>query len=139
MTLSRKDIENHISIVGWLQIAHSVLLLLAGAFLLTILLGFGGIAGDPIADRVLAIVGWTVEALMLILALPGLVAGVGLLGRAPSSRVMALVLAVLELATFPIGTLLAGYTLFVLLQPAALEALGPCCTSEEIRMQAAGA
>jgi hypothetical protein len=77
--------------------------------------------------------------LMLVLSVPGIVAGIGLLRRASWSRVMALVLSAFELVLFPIGTVLATYTVFVLSQQAAINAFGACCSIEDGRVQPASA
>jgi hypothetical protein len=52
---------------------------------------------------------------------------------------MALVLSAFDLLAFPIGTLLAAYTVFVLSQQAAVDAFGTCCEIEENRVKAAAA
>lgn len=137
--LSKKELETHVTVVGWLQIADGVITLLAAAFVVAVLLTVGDIAGDPVAYRFLATIGWLTGGLLLILALPGLVAGIGLLYRENWARMMALVVAVFQLVLFPTGTLLGGYTLFVLSQRAAPEVFGACCALEESRLQAAGA
>ena len=137
-SFNRKDIEIHISVVGWLQILNSIVNLLVAGFVLAILLTVGNIANDPIAYRFLATIGWLTGGFLGILALPGLVVGIGLLGRSGWSRVLAIVIAIFQLALFPIGTVLGAYTLFVLLQRSAEEAFG-CCVAEAPRVQAAAA
>jgi hypothetical protein len=47
----------------------------------------------------------------------GLVAAYGLLERRPWGRPLGIVVALLEVTGFPIGTITGGYTLWVLLQP----------------------
>jgi hypothetical protein len=89
--------------------------------------------------RFMATTAAAIGGLMLILAVPGIVAGIGLLRRASWSRVMTLVLAAFELTLFPIGTILAAYTVFVLSQQAAINAFGACCEVEDGRVQAATA
>jgi len=137
--LSRRDLETHITLVGWLQIVYSVMWLLAGGFLAALILGVGTATRDPVAYRIMAVTASTLGGLLFVLSVPGLVAGFGLLHRDSWSRIMALVLAVFQLAAFPIGTVLAGYTAFVLSQRAAPEVFGACCALEENRLQAAGA
>jgi hypothetical protein len=137
--VNSKDIETHISVVGWAQIVNSVINILVAAFVVAVLVVIGAIADDPIAYRFLATLGWLTGALLFFLALPGLVVGIGLLGRARWSRVVGMGIAVFELGLFPIGTLLGIYTIFILSQHAAAEAFGPCCSVEESRLRAAGA
>jgi hypothetical protein len=138
-TLTKKDMEVHVAIIGWLQIVNSLLSIVAGAFVVALLLGVGVAVEDDVALRIMAVTGFAVGGLLLILSLPGLVAGIGLLRRASWARIMAQVLAVFELVLFPVGTLLGTYTIFILSQRAAADVFGPCCAMEESRPQAAGA
>ena len=48
-------------------------------------------------------------------------AGWGLLTRKPWARILAIVVGILNLVNFPIGTAIGLYTLWVLMQPAATE------------------
>jgi hypothetical protein len=137
--LSRKDFGTHLATVAWMRIAYSGLLLMGGLFVGTILAGIGAATHDAVAHEILGTVGAVVGGSMLILSVPGLVAGIGLLSRASWSRVMALVLSAFDLLAFPIGTLLAAYTVFVLSQQAAVDAFGTCCEIEENRVKAAAA
>jgi len=75
--------------------------------------------------------------LPLFVALNGLVAGIGLLNRASWSRVLSLVLAVFDQVSFSLGTVLAVYSAFVLLQTTAIEAFGACCPVERSLPRAA--
>jgi hypothetical protein len=138
-TLNKKELETHVAVAGWLQIVNGLLGILWGAFMATLILGVGTAVDDPIAFRIMAVTATAFGGLLLALSVPGVVAGIGLLNWASWSRFMALVLAVLELPLFPIGTLLGGYTIFVLSQRAASGIFGACCALEEGRPQAAGA
>lgn len=138
-SLSKKDVETHGTIVGWLQIAFGVLWIVAGSLLATLILGVGMAIQDPVAQRILATTASAVGGLLILLSVPAVVAGIGLLRRASWARILALVLAVFELAAFPIGTVLAGYTAFVLSQHSAPEVFGPCCALEESRLQSSPA
>jgi hypothetical protein len=137
--LSRKDFGTHLAVAGWLQIVNSLLGIVAGIFAAMLILGVGVVTEDPVALRILTVTAAAIGGLLFVLGVPGLVAGIGLLRRTSWSRVMALVLSVFELVAFPIGTLLAAYTIFVLSQQAAIDAFGACCSIEDGRVQAAGA
>jgi len=58
-----------------------------------------------------SVVGWG----LMIAAVVGLMAGWGLLQRAPWARLLALILAFLALFNVPFGTAIGVYTLWVLL------------------------
>jgi hypothetical protein len=137
--LSKKDFETHLAVVGWLQIVNGLLGIIVGAFMATLILGVGMVTEDAVALHIMAVTAAALGGLMLVLSVPGIVAGVGLLRRATWSRVMALVLSAFELVLFPIGTVLGAYTVFVLSQQAAIDAFCACCSIEDGRVQAASA
>jgi uncharacterized membrane protein (DUF2068 family) len=65
-----------------------------------------------------------VSALFLAIGIPSLIAGMGLLKHKRWARVLAIVVAVLALASFPIGTAAGVYTLWVLTHKEAEQLLG---------------
>jgi hypothetical protein len=73
-------------------------------------------SGDPIALSILGIVGTVGLLFFALLALPGMLAGFGLLKRYSWARYLALVVGVLGLFNFPLGTAIGIYTFWVLLQ-----------------------
>jgi len=135
--LSKRDFGTHLAVVGWLQIVNSLLGIVAGAFAATLILGVGVVTEDAVALRLMAVTAASIGGLLFVLGVPGLVAGIGLLRRAPWSRTMALVLSAFELVLFPIGTVLAAYTVFVLSHQAAIDAFGACCSIEDGRVATA--
>ncbi len=118
-SLTEHDMETHVSILGWLFIIGHALFLAIGAFVFLLLMGVGLFTADSEAMPVLAIVATFVGGLMAVLALPGLLAGYGLLRRRTWGRILALVVAALNIFNVPIGTVLALYAFYVLLQTSA--------------------
>ena len=119
--LNEKDIQQHIVIVGWLHIVGSAFFLLIGLFVFALLTGIGAVIRDPEALPILTVVGTAVGLFMAALSIPGLAAGYGLLRRRPWARVLGIVVGVLNLINFPIGTAIGIYTLWVLIQQAAVD------------------
>ncbi len=109
----------HVPVLGWLYVIANAALLVAGLVALILLGGIGVAVQDPIAYRILTLVGVLALVLFFLLGLPGLIAGIGLLRRRPWARILALVIGILGLAAFPIGTALGVYAFFVLLQAGA--------------------
>jgi len=116
--------EAHIKVLGILHVVFGVLFLLVG---LGCLMFFGGLAGvvgmvetrdAAVAVPVLGLIGTFLFLLFVVLSLPGIIAGYGLLNYRPWARVFAIILSALELLNVPIGTALGVYGLWVLLQPA---------------------
>ncbi len=137
--LGKKDFGTHLAIVGWLQIANGLLGLFLGALAATLIVGLAAIIDIARVFQTMTLTAAVLGGLMVILSIPGIVAGIGLLRRASWSRVMALVLSAFELVLFPFGTVLAAYTVFVLSQQAAVDAFGACCSVEAGGAQAATA
>ena len=114
--MDKNKMESHVDILGWLYIVLNGLMGLGGLFLFMLLGGIGLLTGDPDAVVVLPIVGFVLAFIMIILALPGVIGGIGLLKRQGWARIVTLILGCLNLVNFPLGTLLGAYTLWALLQ-----------------------
>ena len=61
----------------------------------------------------------SITMVLVALALPGLLAGYGLLKRKKWGQILGIVDGILSLLAFPIGTALGAYALFVLFQNSA--------------------
>ena len=114
--------STHVKVLGVLFIAVSALGVLAALFLMVALggaAGLGGATADPeeaaLAIPIIGLTGTALVGMLLVLSLPGLITGFGLLGFKPWARILGIVLAILQLVNIPIGTLLGLYALWVLL------------------------
>jgi hypothetical protein len=119
--LTERELQTHITILGWLYIVGHALFLLIALFAFFLLPTIGVVSGDPDATVVLGVIGTAVGVLMLVLGLPGVLAGYGLLTRKSWGRTLAMVIGVLGLVNFPIGTAIGVYALIVLLQQSATD------------------
>ena len=104
----------HVRVVGWLHIVGALLLIATGIFLFLFFAGMGAGAEDPEAFRILGAIGFSLVVFMMLMAVPGLVAGYGILKRRSWARVIGIVVGALDLPLFPIGTVVGAYTLWVL-------------------------
>ena len=109
--------ELNIKVLGWLHIVLGILGLLVGAFVLFILLTVGVAVQEDQVLPIMLVVGLFVAGIMAVLSVPGVIVGIGLIQFRPWARVLALVLAALNLLNFPFGTILAIYTAISLLNP----------------------
>jgi hypothetical protein len=116
------SVETHVKVLAVLYLVFSAFFLLAAVFLLLTFGGASAIVGtaaEPedaaIALPILGITGIALSGFFLAIALPGLIAGYGLLKRANWARILGIVLSALNLLNFPFGTILGVYGLFVLL------------------------
>jgi hypothetical protein len=112
--------DTHVKVLAWLYIIFGILGTLLGLGFMALLsfIGIAGAASDPDAWMALPILGITGAALgvfLLIVSLPGIIAGAGLLKYRPWARILTIVLSALNLMNFPIGTVLGIYGLWVML------------------------
>ena len=105
----------HVKILAWLQIVYGLLTAL-GAMAV-----FGGtmlgaaFAGSFRESALVGLLGGFASVVIFAIAAFHLIAGWGLLRRMPWARIVTIILGVLSLLKFPIGTALGIYTLWVLL------------------------
>jgi hypothetical protein len=117
--------RTHITIVGVLNILWNFLGVATGVLIVVLGLGGGSALGlaagteDPAAGAAiltfLAGFGVIVGCLALLPSLPGFVAGIAVLGYRNWARVILIIVSAINLLAFPLGTLLGGYSLYVLL------------------------
>ncbi len=107
--------KQHVKILGWTYIILGVLGILLAITVALLLTGIGLISGDQTASNVLMIIAIIVGGISALLSVPGVIAGIGLLGLKRWARVLTIVLGILNLPGFPIGTLLGAYSLYVML------------------------
>lgn len=112
----------HVKVLGVLYIALSAFGIIAAGFLMLAVGVAGGIvntAADPnnaaIALPIIGLAGTALVTFLLLVSLPGLVAGIGLLQFRSWARVLGIVLSVINLIHIPLGTVIGIYGLFVLL------------------------
>ena len=105
----------HVKILGWLYIVLGLLGVLAAGFIFFVVAGAGWISGDEVAIRITTLVAVAIAAVSVLISAPGIVAGIGLLNFQPWARILALVLGILNLPGFPLGTILGIYSLVILL------------------------
>ena len=113
--------DRRIDTAGYLHVGYGILILLLGILVFVILVGSGALSGDAKAFLITSGVGSFVSVLFIVLSLPSLLAGYGLLRRREWGRVLAFVMSILDLFSFPFGTAVGAYTIWVLMQPEAKE------------------
>lgn len=108
--------HQQINIIAYLYIALGVLTLL-GALIVTLSIAGGGwLSGDDTAVAVTSATGFIIGGFIAVGGIFSLVAGYGLLKRRSWARTLTIVLSVLNLLNFPIGTALGGYALYIMLK-----------------------
>jgi len=116
------NMEQHIKILGVLNIVWGAMGALGGLIVLLVFGSAFGIVGTAIhhdADAAIALpiiglVGGAIAFFLLLLSVPSIVAGIGLLNFKAWSRTLAIVVSAFHLLSIPIGTALGIYGLWVL-------------------------
>ena len=107
--------RDHVRILGWCFIVYSSIIVLVGLGIGGIVLFGGAISGDRDAMFITGAVGAAIAAFLILVSLPGMVAGIGLLKMQPWARIVAIIVGAFHILSFPLGTALGVYTLWVLL------------------------
>ncbi len=113
--------KTNIKILAWLYIIPSILGWIVGGAACFILIGGALFAEDRAAIGALLLMSLGAFSVVTLLCVPGILAGWGLLRFKSWARVLTLCLGLLNLAAFPVGTVLGGYTFLSLLTPEASE------------------
>jgi hypothetical protein len=128
--VKKRDWDLHVNVLGWLVIAHAALVgaiglivMVGGRFVHRMMVDNPHLFDHPNPNdvpppevlQILAPATFMIGALFLIIALPSIIAGIGLLRYRTWGRGLTLVLSFLRLLEFPFGTATAVYSFWVLL------------------------
>jgi hypothetical protein len=119
MTAGEPGRMTNIKILGWVHVVLNGLLLAAGLALCVALM----LSPDK-ESRAAAMIVPMFATMALWLLVPGLVGGIGLLYTQPWARILIIVLSLMHVFLFPIGTVLGGFGLWILLGADAKTAFG---------------
>ena len=112
----RKWAEKHLTMVGVFHIVYHALGFVFGIGIITLFSALGAITHDPQANVILATVGGIVGTLMIVVAIPGIIGGIGILRKQPWARILVLIVGAIDLIDIPLGTTLGIYTFWVLMR-----------------------
>jgi uncharacterized membrane protein YvlD (DUF360 family) len=113
--------ETHVKVLAVLQIAIGALGLVgavAAMMISGVLAGLVSASGEPgseVAAPIIGLVGALVITVLLVLSIPAIIVGAGLLKFRPWARIFGIILSILLLIHFPLGTVVGVYGLWVLL------------------------
>jgi hypothetical protein len=115
----------HIKIIGWLHVAMGLLGLLVGVLIAVVFGGVAAITASPYTRSsdpnsvatapVFAGLAIGIMVVAVVLSVPSLIVGIGLVLWKPWARILAIILSGFHLLNFPIGTALGAYGLWALL------------------------
>ena len=119
--------EKHVTIAAILKIGLGILGILIAVIAFVAVVGGGIISRDQEAIFITSLVGSIIALVLVLLSVPGIVGGIGLLRRWPWARILVLILAVFDLVNIPFGTFVGAYTIWVLMQDETIELFSSKC------------
>jgi hypothetical protein len=121
--------DTHVRTVAWLRIIWSALGLIPSLIGLMLFGGLGIIAsvigGAPVAVPLIWVFLSFVGTMLVVMALPGLITGWGLLSYQPWARILNIILSAFDLLNFPVGTAFGVYSIWAMVQPETVEMFEP--------------
>jgi hypothetical protein len=114
-----------VTAVAALHIGFSIFGLLIGLVVFFVLGTVAAFADDPDAMVVLPLIATVVGGGMMLLSLPGIIGGIGLLKHKNWARILILIVSVFDILNIPLGTALAIYTFWALLQDETVRLFSP--------------
>jgi hypothetical protein len=124
--------DTHVRILGWLWIIFGVLGILGALCLGVTIAGGGLISQDQTAILVTSIVGVVCGGLFFLGNALNIIAGVGLLKYKSWARILAIILGIVNLFGFPIGTALGIYTFWAMFNEETKQLFESGFTSSEL-------
>jgi hypothetical protein len=121
------QMDKHIQVLGILHIVYSSIALLSGAIVFLLFFGTGVFVSrlDDVqtanVPAILFTVGSAIALILVIVSIPGIIGGIGLLKRKEWARILVLVVGFLDLLHIPLGTLLGIYTIWALMNDEAIK------------------
>ncbi len=106
--------KTHVELLGLINVISGLLSAIVGLIVFALFTVLVPVTGDPTGSLVLLMLGVGVGGFLVILGIPTVIAGIGLLKLKPWSRLLALIVAIVAFFNFPLGTLVAIYTAWVL-------------------------
>lgn len=108
--------EKHVNVVAALHIGLSILGIII-ALVIGVIFGLvGNFIDDPVATKIIPIIATVAIWVVILVSIPGIIAGIGLFKRKEWARILTLILSVIKLLNIPVGTAVGAYSIWVLVQ-----------------------
>ncbi len=117
--------NSHIKALGAIYLVWGGMGIIAGVIVLTIFVIGGGLMAvdDPNAGLVFGTIGIILVVITAIISVPNIMAGWALIKHKSWGRILTIILSILNVFAFPLGTALGIYGLWGLFQPEAIQIL----------------
>jgi len=108
--------QKHLTAISALHIGFGIFNIVIGLVLFALLSGIGFFVDDSQARFVLSIIGISIATFLILISIPGIIGGIGLLKYKNWSRILILIISALGLLNIPFGTALGIYSIWALVQ-----------------------
>ncbi len=108
--------QKNINVVAALQIGLSIFNLFIAFLIFTLLKVVGGFVNEPTGSTIISLVADILAIAFIVISFPGIMAGIGLYKRKEWARILTIILSVVELFSFPFGTAIGIFSIWVLVQ-----------------------
>ncbi|MCK5136659.1 MAG: hypothetical protein KAR19_12780 [Bacteroidales bacterium] len=124
--MENRNMKQHVSFVGALHVGFGILgFLVALAIYLSFHFAFGFIEDEPIAQKVLSLIGNTLSLIIIFFSSLGVIGGIGLFSYRPWARILVMIVSAFNCLNVPIGTAKGVYSIWVLMQKETIELFEP--------------
>ena len=123
------DMKEHVTVVGALCIGLGALGAALAIIAFVFFAGIGVLSGDQEAMPILTFIAIISAGFLAVISVPDIIGGIGLLRRWSWARILVLILSVLKLINFPLGTIVGIYSIWVLMQDEAAQLFAPGSSS----------
>ena len=120
--MEKRNMKQHVSLVGALHIGFGILGLLGAlALYLSFTFIYEFIEHDPVAEHILIVVGNSLALMILFFSSLGIIGGIGLFSYKPWARILVMIVSAINCLNVPVGTAKGLYSIWVLMQPETIE------------------
>ena len=124
--MENRNMKQHVSFVGALHVGFGILGFLGAlAVYLSFHFAFGFVEDEPIAEKVISILGNTLSLIIVFFSALGVIGGIGLFSYRPWARILVMIVSAINCLNIPIGTAKGVYSIWVLMQKETLELFEP--------------
>ena len=114
--------KQHVTLVGALHVGFGILGVVGAlAIYFGFVFLFNYLEDDPTIQRVFSILGNSIALIVFFISSLGIIGGIGLFAYRSWARILVMIVSALNCLNVPVGTAKGVYSIWVLMQPEAIE------------------
>ena len=120
--MEKRNMKQHVSLVGALHVGFGILGLLAAlAVYFSFHFVFGFVEDIDIAEELISFLGNSLSLIILFFSALGIIGGIGLFTHKSWARILIMIVSAINCLNIPVGTAKGVYSIWVLMQPETIE------------------